>query len=285
MRISAHAKINWYLLVLNRRQDGYHDLQMLNQRIQLHDELDIQPADGLSLTVSGIANDELQSADNLVLRAASLLQQESGTSRGAAIHLKKRIPIRAGLGGGSADAAATLLLLNKLWALELPIERLQQIGLKLGADIPYCLINNPALVEGIGERLRPVYLGLPFHLVILLPRQELSTGEVFQRMQIAWHPMDMMRKDGALDALQRGDFGVMNMACVNHLQPAASRLAPEIPKLIHELHLNGAAFAQMTGAGSAVFGVYENKEKASAAHQKLVERHGKDRCLLTRTIS
>lgn len=283
MKINAHAKINWYLLVRRRREDGYHELQMLMQRLELHDELDIRPASGLSLKVEGLAADELAVGDNLVLKAAKALQAETGCEKGADILLHKRIPLRAGLGGGSADAAAALLALNQCWELGLPLQRLQQIGLQLGADVPYCLMNGPAIVEGIGEQLTPVYLGPPYWLVLLLSKQGLSTRDVFSRLRLRRDPRDIMRKDSALDALQRGDFGVLRMAGTNHLQQPASGLLPEIRLLIHEFRMAGAPFAQMTGAGSAVFGAFETKAKALAAYEKLRERHGEDRCLITQT--
>lgn len=284
MRINAHAKINWYLLVRDRRPDGYHELQMLMQRLQLHDELELLPAPSLSLQVEGTGQAELQNDDNLILKAAKALQAETGCSKGAGIRLQKRIPLRSGLGGGSADAAATLLALNQLWELGLPLQTLQQIGLKVGADVPYCLMKGPALAEGIGEKLTPVYLGPAHWLVLLLPEGGLSTGEVFKKLRIRRHPRDIMRRDTALDGLQRGDFGVLRMACINHLEEPASQLMPAIPQLIRELKAAGAPFAQMTGAGSAVFGVFEAKEKASTAWQSLRERHGVARCLLTQTI-
>ena len=150
----AHAKINWALEVTGVRPDGYHALDMLMQRIDLADELFMEPARWISLTVDGKSIPS--GGRNLVVRAANALNEYMGTRRGARIRLKKRIPVRAGLGGGSADCAAALLGLNRMWRLNLPESKLMEIGLRLGADVPYLLRGGFARVRGIGDELTPL---------------------------------------------------------------------------------------------------------------------------------
>ena len=161
MEIQARAKINWTLNVTGKREDGYHLLDMLMQPIALHDTLYIEAADGLTLTVE-CADGLSAGDDNLVLRAARALQAIGGISRGASMRLIKRIPMGAGLGGGSADAAAALKGLNKLWGIGLDLPALCRIGERLGADIPFCLHDAPRRAQGIGENLTPIESG-PVH--------------------------------------------------------------------------------------------------------------------------
>ena len=177
MEIQARAKINWTLNVTGKRQDGYHLLDMLMQPIALHDTLIIEKAEGLALTVEGMG-DLSAGEDNLVLRAARALQALCGISRGASLHLIKRIPMGAGLGGGSADAAAALKGLNKLWGIGLDLPALCRIGERLGADIPFCLHDAPRRAQGIGEILTTIESGV-FPLILLQPCAALSTKEVF----------------------------------------------------------------------------------------------------------
>ena len=177
MEIQARAKINWTLNVTGKREDGYHLLDMLMQPIALHDTLYIEEAEGLTLTVEGM--DGLSAGDdNLVLRAARVLQALCGIAKGADLRLVKRIPMGAGLGGGSADAAAALKGLNKLWGIGLDLPALCRIGERLGADIPFCLHDAPRRAQGIGEILTPIESGV-FPLILLQPCAALSTKEVF----------------------------------------------------------------------------------------------------------
>jgi len=178
MIIKAFAKINWHLAVLGQRQDGYHELDMVMQHIDLFDLLDIEPANALHLSVSG--DSSLQADDsNLVLRAARALQKASRGLSGARISLHKAIPSGAGLGGGSADAAAVLYGLNEMWYLGYTQTELQAIGLSIGADVPFCLEPGPAHVHGIGEFIKPFKLDSIYYMVIVKPQESLSTKEVF----------------------------------------------------------------------------------------------------------
>ena len=242
--VPAPAKLNLFLHVTGRRPDGYHLLQSVFMLIDWCDTLHFElRADG------GISREDLTlplPADDLVLRAARALQAATGCRMGAHIGVHKRIPAQAGMGGGSSDAASTLLALNRLWRLNLPRARLQAIGLALGADVPFFLCGRNAWVEGIGDIIRP--LG-PEHelphtrLVVVKPEAGLDTKAIFS------HPL--LRRDSA-DATIQGFAAAPYQFGRNDLQPVAQMLCPEVDQALAWLATQGLQ-ARMTGSGSAVF--------------------------------
>lgn len=277
MQIEARAKINWALEITGRRADGYHLLDGVMQPLSLSDTLFMEEANTLSLTIEGAALSAGE--DNLVLRSARALQAHTGTNKGAKIHLIKRIPMGAGLGGGSADAAAVLKGLNALWQLNLPMEPLLSIGAELGADIPFCLLNAPMRARGIGEILTPVPCLRTFPLVLIQPCEGLSTKEIFT----AYHQEtpEGGSVEGVMEALKSGDLSLMETSAVNMLQTVSVRKKPVLQTAIDQLYASGASFARMTGSGSVVFGAFETDEAAQIAHEKLKAAY--PLCLLTRT--
>ena len=267
LTVKAHAKINWSLNIVSVREDGYHELDMLMQSLELADELTFTPARWLSLSIDG--RQLPVGGRNLVIRAANALNEYMGKRRGARISLKKCIPVRAGLGGGSADCAATLAALNRLWDLRLPEETLKQIGAGLGADVPFCLQGGLARVRGIGERLEALPQARRFPLVLLHPGQGLSTAQVFQNWDETGErglPADMERLQTALLA---GDLAGMDAAAGNALEKPAIAMLPEVAAAMRQLREAGAQMVRMTGSGSAVFGVFAGDEAARAAAQRL----------------
>ena len=278
MQIKARAKINWTLDVVGKRADGYHLLDGLMQPLALCDELSLSPADDLSLQI--LDAPALSSGDdNLVLRAARALQQATGCRTGVRITLKKRIPMGAGLGGGSADCAAALRGLNALWGLGLSLAALCALGEKLGADVPFCLHDGPRRAQGIGEILTPFACKRTYPLVLLQNCEALSTREVFA----AYHASAIASPDtqGAMDALARDDLDALRRSAKNVLECASIPLRPAIARAKEDLCHAGAAFAQMTGSGSVVFGVFRDAADAQAAHAALRESYSV--CLLTET--
>lgn len=273
----ACAKINWALDVVGMREDGYHELDMLMQSVELSDELSACVSGQISLQVVGSSLPA--DASNLVLRAARVLQRETGCALGAELRLVKRIPEQAGMGGGSADCAAALLLLNRLWELDLPPGRLAQLGLELGADVPFCLRGGLARVQGIGERIEILPVAPAWPLVVLHPGLGLPTGRVFQ----AWdrcqpeHPsverMERALRNGSLEGLGLGGY--------NALQPVSMGMLPDVMSMVEALLQQGAVFAQMTGSGSAVFGAFNSEAEAHAAAGHLEGQFAL--CLVTRT--
>ena len=257
----AHAKINWALNIAGRRADGYHLLDMLMQTIDLADELAIEPADALSLTVDGTPAGE----DNLVLRAANALNRCVGANHGARLALTKRVPARAGLGGGSADCAAALTVLNDLWGLRLADAELREIGLSLGADVPFCLAGGLARVSGIGETIEPVEGAPQIPLVLVTPGGGLSTGAVFSLWDAGGFPRVALDTAALAQAVVRRDLPAVDRLCANALTAPAVSLMPQIAALIEHMRALGAGAAFMTGSGSTVVGAFTDEAAARAA--------------------
>lgn len=279
MHLQAKAKINWALEITGTRADGYHLLDGVMQSLALCDELDISPADTLSLSVDGAPLSEGE--DNLVLKAARALQQHTGCMKGAHIRLQKHIPMGAGLGGGSTDCAATLKGLNAFWQLGLSTKTLLDIGVKLGADVPFCLLSTPMRAQSIGELLSPVPCKRTFPLVLLQPCEGLSTKEIFA----AYHAENPKggNVDMVIKALETGDLALMEASAVNMLEAVSVKKKPELQQTKDALYHCGAAFARMTGSGSVVFGAFETAKQAEDAYRTLSSLY--PTCILTETTA
>lgn len=265
IEVEAHAKINWTLWITGRRPNGYHELDMLMQPVALSDRLTLEESDELTLMVDGAPSED---PDNLVLRAARALREHAGVRCGARVSLEKRIPARAGLGGGSADCAAALRALNALWKLNLPDEALLAISLRLGSDVPYCLTGGFCRVRGIGEIVEKLPAGPSVHLALARLGDGLSTADVFR----AWDKTPVfphMDPAGALEALRSGDFYRLRAAARNALTAPAASLLPEILEKIQQLYVFGALYAQMSGSGSTVYGVFTGPDEARRAAEML----------------
>lgn len=270
IRARAFAKINWTLQVTGVRDDGYHLLNMVMQSVSLHDTLILEPANRLSLHVEGseLAADE----HNLVIRAARMLMNRFPHVPGARMTLKKRIFEQAGMGGGSADCAAALVGLSRLWNLPLTLSQLEGMGARLGADVPFCVRGGLQMVSGIGEKLQPLPSGVPIHLIAAHPGAGLSTPEIFR----AWDRAPVyLSTDARLtaQAIQNGDLHALARRMGNALQPAAVERLPVIQNMIDDLKEAGALAAQMTGSGSAVIGFFSQKQQAAQALEALRVRY------------
>ena len=270
MRIAARGKINWTLDIVGRREDGYHLMDMLMQPVTLEDEVTLGPADSLTLTCGGWPR-LTPREDNLALRAARALQEATGCRLGAAIHVEKRVPVGAGMGGGSADAAAVLFGLNRLWGTGLSAGELERIGLTLGADVPFCLRGGLTRTTGVGEIMENLPCKRSFPLVVVQPCRGLSTGAVFQAYRAAG---EKRRPDteAACLALEGGNLPVLSAALANVLEPVSREMRPEIGQAVEALLASGASAALMTGSGSAVFGVFDEPAQASRAARGLQGR-------------
>ena len=271
MLLKAFAKINWSLDITGIRSDGYHLMDMVMQPVSLADEITLVPSPDLSITTGGYP---LSRADgsNLALRAALLLRETAGFAGGVRIHLHKQIPMGAGLGGGSADAAAVLTGLNQLWNLHYPAERLEKLGLSLGADIPFCLHGGLVHTRGIGEDLEDRPFRSSFWLLIFQPCRALSTRDIFA----AYHAAESVRHPdtgGVLRALEQGDLSLLSCSMANVLEPVSAARCPEISEAVASLKAYGAVAAQMTGSGSAVFGVFRSASVAGKAMEALSPRY------------
>ncbi len=258
----APAKLNLFLHVVGRRADGYHLLQTLFRFIDLDDTLHFTlRADGEVRRLNAL--DGVPSEQDLCVRAARLLQRETGCSLGVDITLEKRIPMGGGLGGGSSDAATTLLALNRLWKLDLSRERLMQLGLTLGADVPIFVFGENAFAEGVGERLQPYPLPDAWYLV-LCPPVQVPTVQIFTHPELTRNTISMTMR-----ALPKGsDFRAGRQdGLKNDLQAVACKLYPAIAE--HLAWLAKFAPALMTGSGACVFAEFATEADARAVWQQL----------------
>ena len=270
MRLKARAKINWTLDIVGQRADGYHLMDMLMQPVTLSDDITLAPAAEITLTTGG---SPLLPADerHLAYRAAAALKQHTGYPGGAAIHVEKHIPVGAGMGGGSADAAGVLIGLNKMWGLNLPQSELEMIGLTLGADVPFCIRGGLTRTTGIGEVMEDLPCGRSWPLVVIQPCEGLSTKEIFT----AYHEgfVDARPDNAAASlALAKGDAQALSAAMANVMQPVSEARRPGIHEAIQALKEQGAFAAQMTGSGSAVFGAFADEASAAKACEALRNR-------------
>lgn len=250
----APAKLNLFLHINGRRTDGYHELQTLFQFIDYCDMLDFKVTDSSELILHSNMAGVVADSDNLILRAAKSLQQMTGFKGGAEIWLDKRLPMGGGLGGGSSDAATTLVALNTLWNTQLSAAELAKIGLKLGADIPVFIHGFAAFAEGIGERLQVVSPPEPWYLVIA-PDTHVSTAEVFQDPLLPRNTPKL-----AIDTL-------MSQAWINDCQKLVVSKYPQVAKALG--WLLEYAPSRMTGTGACVFGEFTQQQQALAALAKL----------------
>ena len=273
--LPAFAKINLGLRVHGRRPDGYHEITTVFQTVSLHDRLAFQtlPGGRLELACSDpeIPTDE----SNLVMRAASALRERYGVRGGARVELEKVIPAGGGLGGGSSDAAVTLLALAKLWEIETDARSLAEIGARLGADVPFFLTGGTALGTGTGTEIRPLEDAPKMHLVVVTPGVKVSTAEAYKALGA-----HALTKDEAAANLSvsrtEADFSVSHSGVwSNDFEVVVTRLHPEIGRAREALAETGAGRTLLSGSGSSVFGVFESKGEAERARAALRPEEGR----------
>lgn len=252
----APAKLNLFLHITGRRADGYHQLQTVFQFLDMGDELRFVPrADGEIHRHGELAG--VPAEQDLCVRAARLLQQEAACKLGADIHLHKRLPMGGGLGGGSSDAATTLLVLNRLWGLDLPLAQLAQLGLQLGADVPVFVHGHAAWAEGVGEQLTPVDLPEPWYLV-LAPAVHVSTAELFADPQLTRDAQPLKIRD-----FLAGTGGNVFEALVRKRYPPVDEALTWLGQF---------AKARLTGTGACVFAAFETEAEARAVAEQAQAR-------------
>ncbi len=251
IQLPAPAKLNLFLHILGQRQDGYHELETVFQILDQGDELEFELADTLHL--EQIPPADFPNEDNLVIQAAKKLQDFSGCSSGARIKLHKRIPVGAGLGGGSSDAATTLLGLNALWSLGLSIEELAELGLSLGADVPVFVHGQTALAHGIGEQLYPVELEEHWFLVVT-PLIHISTASIFGHPELTRNGKSIVdSQESRLTCVGRNSKirALADLAARNDCQTVVEKLHPEVARMRQALENFGSV--RMSGTGSSLF--------------------------------
>ncbi len=267
LKYLAPAKINLVLEVLGKRDDGYHELRSLVQTINLCDVLSFKPADAISLDCS---QPSLQTSDNLAIRAAELLRQVRGYQKGARIRLQKRIPWGAGLGGGSSDAATTLVALNKLWELKLKTSELIELAARLGSDVPFFIQGGAALIEGRGEKVTPLEAAAPRWFVLLippLPKIANKTPRLYSCLGSP-HFTDGRLVDGAVKSWSK-DKLIAPSLLFNVFDSVAFDAFPGLEDYWRRFAEAGAKDIHLAGSGPALFAPVDNKSRAKEIQQRL----------------
>jgi 4-diphosphocytidyl-2-C-methyl-D-erythritol kinase len=264
--ILTSAKVNLALDVLGKRSDGYHDIATVMQTVDLFDRLTLEAAPTISLETDdpALPTDE----ENLIVRAAMLLRQASGVERGVRMVLRKRIPVAAGLGGGSSDAAATLWGLNRLWGLRWPRARLVELAVQLGMDVPFFLTGGPALATGRGECLKRLPATGSYALVLVNPRASLSTREVYERVPAGWHAEPSGARQ-VVEALATRNAVRVGAALGNHLEAFVAPSFPPVVRMKAALMAAGALGTVMSGSGPTVFGMARSLDHARQIRRRI----------------
>lgn len=271
IELKALAKINLGLDVLGKRENGYHDVRMIMQSIYLYDEVKIEKKDTPEIEVVSNLNFLPTGEDNIAYKAARLLQEEFKISDGVKITLKKHIPVAAGLAGGSSNAAAVLFGMNRMFRLGLSQKSLMERGVKLGADVPYCIMRGTVLAEGIGEELHKLPAMPKCTVLIAKPPVSVSTKTVYEALdskEITEHP-DI---DGIIEGLERQDLKKIAGCMGNVLEDVTIPMYPVIDEIKQVMKDCGALGAMMSGSGPTVFGLFESRAGARDAQRRIREK-------------
>ncbi len=268
IRLKAYAKINLGLDVIRKREDGYHEVRMIMQTINMYDRVNLTRIKEPQIQVKTNLSFLPINSDNLVYKAAQLLIDEFHIKEGVMIDLYKFIPVAAGMAGGSSDAAAVLYGVNKLFGLGLSTKQLMERGVKIGADVPYCIMRGTALAEGIGEKLTPLNSTPNCYVLIAKPGISVSTKFVYGNLkadQITNHP-DI---DGIIEGINKKDIKVVASKLGNVLEDVTIPEYPIIEEIKDVMKANGALNAMMSGSGPTVFGLFDNEDSAKAALEEI----------------
>lgn len=270
MKVRAYAKINLGLFVLGKRPDGYHSIETVFRLIDLYDEIEIlQNEEGIHFSTDSpeLSND----SSNLCVRAANLLRDLTGTHTGVDITLTKRIPIGAGLGGGSSDAAAVLKGLTRLWSLDITRDELQTVSATLGSDVPFFFTGMTAFATGRGEILDPFDLAMPYTILLVTPAIHVSTGWAYAQLR----PLQGVKRPNLRRVLEDGigDPRQLQNSLVNDFEAPVFKHHPEVATIKATLLSEGAAYASMSGSGSSVFGLFVDQAVAKNLALRLSEKY------------
>ena len=268
MKERAYAKINLCLDVKGRRDDGYHELEMIMVPITFYDVLEMVPAEESVLQVNRSylpVNEK-----NTIIKAIRVMQEEFGFDQNFACRLQKHIPTRAGLAGGSADAAAAIRMMNRMMGLQLTIPEMAEIGKKVGADVPFCVMNRPAMVAGIGEILTPFSVNVDFDILLVKPRSGVSTKTAFEMIDSGGgeHPDCIKMRD----SLITGDYEGVVSSLGNTLEAASLQLVSDIRLIKELLTQKGFDGVLMSGSGSTVFGITRNPALCDQVMEEMKSR-------------
>ncbi|SCJ39875.1 4-diphosphocytidyl-2-C-methyl-D-erythritol kinase [uncultured Clostridium sp.] len=268
--LKSRAKINLSIDVLGKRDDGYHIVEMIMQTIDLYDNLKITKIEGDFIKIKSDSEDIPLNQDNIVYKAADILKKRFDIKDGVEISIQKNIPVAAGMAGGSSNAAAVLVGLNKVWNLGLSESELKEIGLQLGADVPFCITGGSALAQGIGEELTNIHgLSEGVNILVCKPDIFVSTKEVYQSLD-----MNKVQKrpenQKLIESLKNDDIKYVSENMVNVLEEVTASKYKEIKQIEATMMKNKALGSMMSGSGPTVFGLFDNKEYAIKAKEELL---------------
>ena len=264
----AQAKINLTLDVLGKRPDGYHEVEMVMQTVDLSDHLTFSETERDEIVLSCTAPYIPLDQRNLVYQAAFLVKETYGVKQGIHIHIDKRIPVAAGLAGGSSDAAATLRGLNRVWNLGQTLDHLAELGAKIGSDVPFCIYGGTAIARGRGEQIEHLPKVAPTWVVLVKPPIAVSTADVYGRLrlnEVQQHP----DTQAMVAALQTGDVREISARLGNVLESVTFKMHPEVERLKQQLLKFGAQGALMSGSGPTVFALVDRETKATRIYNAL----------------
>lgn len=271
LEYKARAKVNLGLDVCGRLENGYHEVKMVMQTVDIYDELVFKRRQDPDIILAVDSQDTLGDvSNNLIFRAAKLMKEYFSIKEGIEIYLKKNIPVAAGMAGGSTDAAATMLAMNELFGLGKSKEQLMELAVRLGADIPFCIMGGTALAEGIGEKLTELPAPQKAAILIAKPDIMVSTKDVYENLHLETvekHP-DI---DGMIQALKDGSLRGVTDRMENVLETVTIQLYPVIEEIKSFMKEHGAINALMSGSGPTVFGIYQTEEEAKQAAAALKE--------------
>lgn len=284
MKMKAYAKINIALDAIGKREDNYHLLRMIMQTVDLYDVIDIEKSNDSKISISCNKHYVPTDERNLAYKAAVLFRDEFNIKDGVKINIKKNIPVAAGMAGGSTNAAAVLVIMNKLFNVNASLEVLKEIGLKIGADVPYCIEGGTALCEGIGEIITPLK---PFEnkiLVVLKPNFGVSTKEVYSNLDI-----NKIRKhvniEGLIQAIENDDLDYVSKNMKNVLENVTLKKHTILKNIKEDMGKSGALGAMMSGSGPTVFAFFDDMLTAQRAFEFLKGKYKYSDVYITRTIN
>lgn len=282
LTLNAPAKINWFLNVLRKRDDGYHDVASLMQLVTLNDTVTMEHSD----TVKVISDADIPTENNLVYKAAILVKERAGIKAGVRITLKKEIPVAAGLGGGSSDAAVTLMGLKRFWNLDMTQHELVRIGEVLGSDVPFFFHGPVSIIEGRGDIVYPVRLNRAYSILLVKPPVDISTAWAYAELdKVSSYRKVLTKKNNNIklfcQALERGDFSLLSSIQGNDFDALIFRRYPAIGDIKQNLMKRGALFSSMSGSGPTVFGVFASEREALEAMGYMLPNW----CRVVKTIS
>lgn len=264
----ARAKINLTLNIVNKREDGYHNIESVFQKISLYDEIFLAKNKKNDIRIK-VNKEELEGENNIIYKAYQLLKNQYKTITGVDVILKKNIPVQAGLGGGSTDCGAFIECMNKLFELNLTKKEMINIGVRLGADVPATFYNTPVIAKGIGEKLEEIKSCAKYYMVIVKPKFSCNTKEMYEKLD---KYIDAKQKDNTMEmvkALEEGD----NIKIADNLYNVFELALENIDSIKEEIIEAGAINSLMSGSGSAIYGIFENKEKAKNGYIKLSQKY------------